>query len=143
MVTASNTTRSFDGGYRFLSQSATRRSSTGLVARAIARVAVTLALKRSSADGSAARSRACSSAVNAGAVQSWGWSAALVCAAMSAGLTAWLNRSKTIILFATVPPGRYHSVCSSLTVGVVNRKLTGLASLRPLTAVAVVSIVTS
>src|SRR5262245_45831867 len=44
---------------------------------------------------------------------------------------------------STVPPRRYQLVCSRRTVGVVNRNDCGRASVRPLTAVAVASTVTS
>src|SRR5690606_17253959 len=138
----SKATRSLDGGKRFWSQSVVSLSGTAALDRAIARVAATFALKRSSDVGSTVFNRASASGVNDGAVQSCGSSAADNALAMAARLTGWLKRSSTTIRPLTVSPRRYQLVLSSLTVGVVNVNVSGFASLRPLTAVAVVSTVT-
>src|SRR5262249_33849380 len=71
-----------------------------------------------------------------GAVKSWRSNVACTCAATSSGLTGWLNRSTTIGAASNRAPGRYQLVSRSFAVGVVNVKLYGEASLRPLTAVA-------
>jgi hypothetical protein len=105
--------------------------------------AETFAANAVRASGLCAVSRASSSVVNDGGVNACGSSAAVTCAAISRGRTGWLKRNSTTMGLATAPPGRYQLVCSSFTVGVVKRNVTARASRRALTAVAVVSTVTS
>src|SRR5688500_1413942 len=142
-ATVSNTASRGDGGYCLRSQSVVGRSATGSFEAAVTRVAWTLRSNCSSAAGSSVFSLASCSGEKDGAVHGCGSRVADSDAATSAVRTGWLDVSRTTIRPLTVPPRRYQRVSCSPPVGVVKRKVTGFASLRPLTAVADVLTVTS
>jgi hypothetical protein len=121
-----------------VSQRAAGDAGIAAVRPAIAAVAAFLRSNAASASGAVARRRATAGSGYTGGVQSCGSYASAISRAAMAGVTGWLKRIATNTGASTRPPSRYHSAPSRRTVGVVNVKVYGAASLLPDAAAAAV-----
>jgi hypothetical protein len=122
-VVISRTTKSGEGGKRFLSQSAATVNVNGDSADAARDAALTLASNLSIERGLFDFRRARPSAESVGTSQLCGSKLRVVCAAISAGLTGWLKRSATCMAPSYRLFFRNSSAASSFTVGVVKEKV--------------------